>query len=746
VKKLLFFLSFFIYISSIFSTEPDKRNFYKDYSFLYSLYHPCEEGSDNERKLINYIETVCIENNLKYQLKDISFENEYVSYSKNIEIEIKNNSDKEYVVFICPLNSITINQKIIDNSLSVQVTLELLLKINEMKNSLNKNYLFLFSGAVGYDDDAYLGFQKFLESSEYYKNSIVNIIDVLSINNVIKFKGSMNNRRIPENLLESFLKIPDASKSIFLDVDEIDRSRFNLISYDNYATFFLKNDITTVIFSNRENIILDQFYFNLDLQKELINTLYTWAISLDNLKFPIEKSYNYQIFRFFGKYFILKETYQILIFVALIFIIILVRTFIPFFQRVRLIFILKILPNFLFLFILFYILSLIPFILTYPIDLIAKSRQIYMNMPLLYLCSIFFIPLMIILILKDAKLSLFFPKHNYLYIIASLIFLTINIFLIALIDFSMIYIFLWSIIMITLSNFTGRNFILKLFFYLLSPLPMILLIIKLFYFSDVHLIKNILENIFYQNFFFCVIFYPFILLTIRTVIILKSIFKIFANKARYAVILIVFLTAMLTFFILISSNLSLEDPEIKITKTSNLIKNSTSIDINSNLNIGELSIDASPDILRINIKDKEFHYEIISYERPYEAYFKTKNIGLNKNIIVKFSSESKIKYLDVYVLLPKNGYPYESNFNVKKVENLFFTYNKNLFDVYKFMIPRNPRSNTEISFNIMKNKNFELYLKTESDDIKSPKISIYNDNTLIFKKSVYYDAIYQSLD
>lgn len=746
MKKLLVFLSFFIYISSIFSTEPDKRNFHKDYSFLYSLYHPCEEGSDNERKLINYIETVCIENNLKYQLKDISFENEYVSYSKNIEIEIKNNSDKEYVVFICPLNSIAINQKIIDNSLSIQVTLELLLKINEIKNSLNKNYLFLFSGAVGYDDDAYLGFQKFLESSEYYKNSVVNIIDVLSINNVIKFKGSMNNRRIPENLLESFLKIPDASKSIFLDVDEIDRSRFNLISYDNYATFFLKNDITTVIFSNRENIILDQFYFNLDLQKELINTLYTWAINVDNLKFPVEKSYNYQIFRFFGKYFILKETYQLLIFVALIFIIILVRTFIPFFQRVRLLFILKILPNFLFLFILFYILSLIPFILTYPIGLIAKSRQIYMNMPLLYLCSIFFIPLMIILILKDAKLSLFFPKHNYLYIIASLIFLTINIFLIALIDFSMIYIFLWSIIMITLSNFTGRNFILKLFFYLLSPLPMILLIIKLFYFSDVHLIKNILENIFLQNFFFCVIFYPFILLTIRTIIILKSVFKIFANKARYAVILIVFLTAMLAFFILISSNLSLEDPEIKITKTSNLIKNSTSIDINSNLNIGELSIDVSPDILRMNIKDKEFHYEIISYERPYEAYFKTKNIGLNKNIIVKFSSISKIKYLDVYVLLPKNGYPYESNFNVKKVENLFFTYNKNLFDVYKFMIPRNPRSNTEISFDIMKNKNFELYLKAESDDIKSPKISIYNDNTLIFKKSVYYDAIYQSLD
>lgn len=745
MKKILFFLSFFLYIFSIFSNEPDRINFHKDYSFLYSLYHPCEEGSDNEKKLINYIETVCVDNNLSYQIKDISFENEYVSYSKNIEIEINNNSDKEYVVFICPLNSIAINQKVIDNSLSIQVTLELILKINEMKNNLNKNYLFLFSGAIGYDD-AYLGFNKFLESSERYKNSVVNIIDVLSINNVIKFKGSMNNRKIPENLLESFLKVFPDSKSIFLDVEEIDRSGFNLISYDNYATFFLKNDITTVIFSNRENIILDQFYFNIDLQKELINYLYLWSISLDKLNFPVEKSYNYQIFRFFGKYFILKETYQILIFVALIFIIILVRTFIPFFQRVRIIFILKILPNFLFLFILFYILSLIPFILTYPIGLIVKSRQIYMNMPLLYLCSIFFIPFMLILILKDSKLSFFFPKHNYLYIIASLIFLTINIFLIALIDFSMIYIFLWSIIMITLSNFTGRNFILKLLFYLLSPLPMILLIIKLFYFSDVQLIKNILENIFLQNLFFCIIFYPFMLLAVRTIIILKSVFKIFANKTRYAVILFVFLTAMLTFFILISSNLSFEDHEIKITKTSNFIKNSNSIDINSNLNIGELSIDNSPDILRMNIKDKEFHYEIISYDKPYEVSFKTRNVGLNKNITVKFNSISKIKYLDVYVLLPKNGYPYESNFNVKKVENFFLSYDKDLSDVYKFMIPRNPRPNTKISFNIMKNKNFELYLKAESDDIKSPKISIHNDNHLLYQKSVYYDKIYQSLD
>ncbi|MBP7553570.1 MAG: hypothetical protein KA885_09085, partial [Spirochaetes bacterium] len=183
MKKILFFLSFFLYIFSIFSNEPDRINFHKDYSFLYSLYHPCEEGSDNEKKLINYIETVCVDNNLNYQIKDISFENEYVSYSKNIEIEINNSSDKEYVVFICPLNSIAINQKVIDNSLSIQVTLELILKIHEMKNNLNKNYLFLFSGAIGYDD-AYLGFNKFLESSERYKNSVVNIIDVLSINNV----------------------------------------------------------------------------------------------------------------------------------------------------------------------------------------------------------------------------------------------------------------------------------------------------------------------------------------------------------------------------------------------------------------------------------------------------------------------------------------------------------------------------------------------------------------------------------
>ncbi|HQB61927.1 MAG TPA: hypothetical protein PK899_09755, partial [Spirochaetota bacterium] len=593
MKKILLLFSFFLYIFSIFSNEPDKINFHKDYSFLYSLYHPCDEGSNNEKKLINYVKTVCEENNLNYQIKDISFENEYVSYSKNIEIEINDNPDQERVVFICPLNSISINQKTLDNSLSIQVALELMLKINETKDSFNKNYLFLFSGAVGYDDDAYLGFQKFLEDSERYKNSVVNIIDVLSINNAIKFKGSMNNRKIPENLLEIFLKVFSDSKSVFLDVEEIDRTRFNLISYDNYATYFLKNDITTVIFSNRENITVDQFYFNLGLQKELINYLYLWALNLDNLKFPVEKSYNYQIFKFFGKYFILKEKYQILLFVVLIFAVILVRTFIPLFQRVRIVFILKILPNFLFLFILFYILSLIPFILTFPIGLIIKSRQIYMNMPLLYLCSIFFIPLVIILILKDSKLSFFFPKHNYLYIIASLIFLTINIFLIALIDFSMIYIFLWSIIMITFSNFTGRNFILKLLFYLLSPLPMILLIIKLFYFSDVQLVKNILENIFLQNFFFCIIFYPFILLAIRTIIILKSVFKIFVNRARYAVILSVFLTAMLIFFILISLNLSLEEREIKITKTSNLIKNSTSIDINSNLNIGELSIDGS---------------------------------------------------------------------------------------------------------------------------------------------------------
>ena len=186
----------------------------------------------------------------------------------------------------------------------------------------------------------------------------------------------------------------------------------------------------------------------------------------------------------------------------------------------------KILPFFTILFVLFYLISFIPYLFFLLITLFTNTTPQFFNIPILYFLLIYFVPQMFIFLFYEILEKLPFPKHNYLYIFGSMIFSYINLFLFIIIDISFAYIYLWVVILITLSNFTGKNYFIKFAFYFIVSIPIIKLIFDISTLSNIDAVKNIFNSPLLLHLIFTIVVFPILLLLIRVRVILRSKFKI----------------------------------------------------------------------------------------------------------------------------------------------------------------------------------------------------------------------------
>ena len=103
-------------------------------------------------------------------------------------------------------------------------------------------------------------------------------------------------------------------------------------------------------------------------------------------------------------------------------------------------------------------------------------------------------------------------------------------------DISIAYVYLWSMIFLSLSNYTGSNKSLKYLLYFLSTVPFLILIYDISFFRNLDTIKNL--NPILINFFFMILSFPFTLLFLGFNVFLKIIHKIFLKNIHYLTIII----------------------------------------------------------------------------------------------------------------------------------------------------------------------------------------------------------------
>ena len=279
----------FIFVLIIFVTNslfPDEISFPDyDYSKMRNMFFPCDEGSDNEKKLINYLEAYCKSNSITdYKIDKIEDE-KIITNSVNFTISIhpEKRTDQN-IIFFCPLNSQIIYQDFHDNSLSINIMLNLLHKVKDAK--IKSNLIFVFSGANGrYGNYDFYGLNKYVSTGLKPDRSFFVIIDIFSEKESIRFSGSYNKKTIPAEILNKFYKLKNGKQNIFYDKNEFIKSRFNIIPMNNLKLIYCQKIFKPYHSATGMMIYREYFIF----QK---TTLKSYAIiSMNGCRFLTQKHF-----------------------------------------------------------------------------------------------------------------------------------------------------------------------------------------------------------------------------------------------------------------------------------------------------------------------------------------------------------------------------------------------------------------------------------------------------------------------
>jgi len=717
-------------------SDAENRLFYDDYNQLYNDFLIRDEGSENEQRLVVYIENFCRTYNLNYKTTKIDNQKDIVTNSYNVEILMKGNSkENDQIVFLCPLNSPIINQIYYDNSLAVQVILDLIKKLNNI--SFKKDIIFLFSGANEGEFDKYNGIKYFLENRENISKTLFVVIDILSNKNKIRFSGSNEKNSISLEILKKFLKLQEANKNIYFNRNEIYRSRILSQKNESYLNEFLKNDMSAVSFSNRESA--KEMFVEDDrrYQNRLTDFFYNFFLSLDNISFPLDSDYNYIYLTLFNIRIIISETMQIVLYLILILIIIALRLFFPKFQRIHYRSVIHILPFILALFSLFFVFSLFPLFIFFIIEKIFHIYRLYSYSIIIYMLNIFVIPLILIITTFNYARRWSFPKHSYLYTYGFMLSCFLNLIIVLLIDISLIMIFLLPLILITLGQYLKKIIWIRVVFHVLIFLPFSILVFDLTYLNNQFFLKNI--NPYLLNLYFSISCLPFILLILEIYVIFIS--HLHINKK------IIFSSAFL--LILISAGLLLisekqrikEENILSVNLTTNVRENYSYLKLRSDYNIGEFFVD-------YKYANKEYVINNKSYDLPVQAVRPYYTIRINKyndfNFIFNIKSEHIVEYLNIYLVCPKQLYPLESNYRYNKVDQInlkdynFNNLNLNENDLYRFSIGRNSGSDLEFKIHLLQG-NYKILFNIEFPFIDYNFIDIKKKYGFIKKRSAFLE-------
>ena len=731
---LLFLFTLFSFWGKDSYDEKIFREIY-DYLTLKEKFFPNDEGDVKEWNLIKYLEDFALSRNLKYSKKKIESDN-YVTNSYNVEIFLEGTKKtNDEIIIVIPLNSFVYQQNYYDNSLTIEVTLKLIEYFRLKKTK--KNLIFLFSGANRRENDnKFLGLSSYLNSKINFGKSVVVLLDVLSSKKNIKFSGSSNRRPVPLTFIKDFFDLKN--DFFYFDKKEILISKLGLLETNDCKSFLLDKNINLIEFSNREKSLYNEFIFDPDYAQEIFSFFLKMTLKLDDKKIPLEIDYNYKYYNLRNFFIFIPEYVEVLVLVIIIFLVLLLRNILPNFQRLKISLMLKILPFFLILFSLFYILSFVPYALFIPVAKIIKLSAPFLNIPILYFFSIFFIPLTIFFALYELLEKIPFPKHNYLYIYGAMIFSYFNLFIFAIADISLAYNYLWVIVMITLSNFTGKNFILKFIFYIISTIPVIALLIEISSIDNLIILRRFFSSPFILHLIFTVMIFPILLLIIRVRIITRNKFKlILLDKTTISIIAGFTTFAIMIVFVFVSIKIIPEDSIVEAKVISK--KSSTVLALKSPTAMRDVTVKSLDYKLFSVIRDKK--EEVIPIDKIKKDYTITRKV-IDKKDLINYSFEIKsdktIEYLKIYLVSQNDVYPIETNIYFLKENNFIFDYDEQKETVYNFLIPRNIFSNFNFNITLLSNFKYKLYIILEYPFI-GEEYKIINEDGFVYKKSQFIE-------
>jgi hypothetical protein len=656
-----------------------------DYTIFKEFYSPRDDGNKNEDKMLRYIADFCDEFDLDYKIDAVDDGDTIISRSSNITVTLQGSGkEQDQLIFICPLDNPVIHQQYHDNSLSIFIMLELILKVRKI--SLTKDILFVFSGANENMRNTRLGIDYFVADSENLSNAFITVIDILSSGRDIQFTGSSNRKPVSMHVLQTFRRLSSNLPYLFFDESEIPKSRMMLLDRENYVSHFASYGYTAVEFTNRASADSPSFTYEEEKSRELTELLYNWLLAYDTLPFPMEEDRHYLYTQLGRFYLFISEHIQVLLFLILILLTIITRFFFPQFQKFHLQLFIKIIPFFLLLLVIFWITSFLPTIVMMIFGLLTKIQNFQFRFPILYLFNIFLIPQLTLFILYELLNRLKFPKHNHLYMYGAIIIAFLNLVIVSFIDISFSYLYVWVILVLTLSQFTGKRFFLKLLLYSIAPLPFFKLLADLTMFGSFSFFEQ--ANPLVVNSLITWFGFPFVLLNIRINIIYRARFRIFFSKTAFSLIMITSIMVSMVLLFIVSWNSSLGDEILEVICRVDKRTQISRLELEADNPVGDITLVTGDFTTSLKVDDAVSTIPLNEMmETPYTIYSWKEQQPDYLDYFITINSEEEIEYLEIFMETEASFYPLEANF---AWEDITENSAEDETATFKFKLPRLP--------------------------------------------------------
>lgn len=716
--SVLFFIIFSVF--RLHSAANNFQNINDSYLFSQSFF-PISEGSDNQKKIADYLKDFAEKNNLTYKETKVSG-NSYETNAVNIELTLNGTADDSTTVLIAaPLNSVYANGKFYDFSLSQCLALQILEAA--CKNPPQKNLKIVFLGANGTPQETSYGMQQFLkENSGLFINTFAILLDINNSFVPVTVSASKNGKNAPALILETILKcIKKNNNCVKFSVSEIIRARLKIMDNSKLLDAFLSENINAVLLTNTNNYKnTSGNYYSVGLQKQLFDFIKDYCDEIDTVPSDFEKDYNYLI----QSVKIGKQSHNLLIpehrllliyFVILFCSVLLFKIVAPFRNPIKLMQLYSSLPFFIFSFLVLYIISFIPFLFEVLISFIHHLPFSYGRSMFFYFVSIFIILMLFSFFILDIAPKIHLPIQwkNNLYLQTAIYCTYINLFVIAAVDISLSYVYFLFLFFIALSMMI-KKIRFKFLCYALSFIGFFFALFNITQNSGSGILIDLTKSVFLLHFIFCLFSFPFILISIHMYRITKMALGI---SDKYEIGRFIILIFMCIFPQIISIHYSnkneAKDIDVSIIHDYNQkadfisMQSGTSIKYKmpkkfeiSDLHTGkQYAYNFNKNkILEIHpVQPKEYSLNVSSHGSLHSI-----NIGSSRNI----------NKIEAILVCPENIEPIHTNFRcspIKEVQN-------STYDLFRLLIPGNCGNNIELQLELLPGYEYTLNLEITFSD------------------------------
>ncbi len=514
-----------------------------DLSLLQSHY-PRIEGSKAENEILAFIEERLKNYNISFNRFDFQESDLNHSFSSSLEATITGKTEDTLILAV-PLNHPPEADKEYDCSINIALAMSILEQLKIEKPPITVKVLFL-GAEYGEEPDYPMGSRLFLRDFYPEYRVMVLYLNMKTIPSRLHVRGGGRGIVAPYWLFE---RCTDALKEtdLFFLVRGNENQIFR-IGLDSKRTI-----IEPFLFAGYPAICFEGEYKGISpMERE------NWVFSFDLFFNTFLKSFeegipetwdrHYLFFQVRDFYFSIGERSYLIILITIMSLVLLYALIFSKMMKKYLKTLFRNIWNLPVFILISFTLLFISTLVLEGILCIRRMETLWTAFPLLFLAFKLTLPFLIFISLFGFLKKLHFSRNGSFYSASAILFLVLDILILALINISFTYYFVWALTFTLLFSATS-NRPLKILFFLASPYWILKTVIELFALPKLEFCRVILLSKIWGNLLLAVVLIPFILMLIRLRMILRSPGRIKRNTWRLSIVAFFSLMLFILFLI-----------------------------------------------------------------------------------------------------------------------------------------------------------------------------------------------------